>query len=169
MANYIPISTVTVGSGGAATIDFTNIPQTYTDLIIKTSIRTTRTSNSLDILFVTINGLTTNQTARYIYGDGTGPASGTDTRIWSLNATTDAATASTFGNSELIIPNYTSSNNKSMSVDGVSENNASSAYAAMTAGLWSSTAPITSLSFASSTSSTIKQYSTATLYGIRKY
>ena len=33
------ISTITVGSGGAASIDFTSIPQTYTDLLVKISLR----------------------------------------------------------------------------------------------------------------------------------
>ena len=36
MANtYVAIATVTVGSGGAASIDFTSIPATYTDLVVK--------------------------------------------------------------------------------------------------------------------------------------
>jgi hypothetical protein len=53
------------------------------------------------------------------------------------------ATANTFGNTEFYIPNYTSSNYKSFSVDGVTENNATAAFA-LYAGLWSNTAAITS-------------------------
>jgi hypothetical protein len=40
MANtYEAIATVTVGSGGATDIEFTSIPGTYTDLLIKSSLR----------------------------------------------------------------------------------------------------------------------------------
>ena len=36
MANtYVLISSSTVGSGGAASIDFSSIPATYTDLVLK--------------------------------------------------------------------------------------------------------------------------------------
>ena len=41
-----PIQTVTVGSGGAANITFSNIPQTYTDLVIKISARSNRSDYS---------------------------------------------------------------------------------------------------------------------------
>jgi hypothetical protein len=36
---FIKIASVTVGSGGAASMDFTSIPSTYTDLVIKVSTR----------------------------------------------------------------------------------------------------------------------------------
>ena len=37
---YTLISSVTVGAGGASSIDFTSIPATYTDLLVKFSLRT---------------------------------------------------------------------------------------------------------------------------------
>jgi hypothetical protein len=164
---YSKIASYTVGSGDISSVNFLAIPQNYTDLVIKASSRTTRTGSTLNILFVTLNGLTTNQTARFLYSDGAGAASGTDTGIWSLVAGTDAATANTFGNSELTIFNYASSNFKSILSQGVSENNASTAYIVTAAGLWSSTDAINSISIASSTSNALKQYSTFTLYGIK--
>ena len=36
---YTLISSVTVGSGGAASIEFTSIPADYTDLLLKVSMR----------------------------------------------------------------------------------------------------------------------------------
>ena len=52
MANtFEQITTVTVGSGGASSIDFTSIPQTYTDLVIKTSARNTSTSTTMYLEF----------------------------------------------------------------------------------------------------------------------
>jgi hypothetical protein len=38
--HYEAIATVEVGSGGAADIEFTSIPATYTDLVVKLSVRT---------------------------------------------------------------------------------------------------------------------------------
>jgi hypothetical protein len=60
-------------------------------------------------------------------------------------------TANTFANVEVYIPNYTSTNQKSVSADAVSEQNATTAYMALTAQLWSNlTTAITSISVAGS-------------------
>jgi len=169
MANYIPISTVTVGSGGASNIDFINIPQTYTDLVIKISARST-SGAAFAGLIITPNGNTANYTFRWL-GDANGGAVSYTQAAFGYNhlfyIPGSAATASTFGNGEITIPNYTSANNKSISADGANQNNASAVYQGMSAGLWSNTAPITSISL--TTGGSFVQYSTATLYGIRKY
>ena len=75
------------------------------------------------------------------------------------------ATASTFGNAEIYIPNYASSNNKSVSADFVSETNAADAIFGLTAGLWANTSAITSIKL--TPAAAFAQYSTATLYGIK--
>lgn len=168
MANMIPISTVTVGSGGAATIDFTGIPQTYTDLVLVSSVRTSRAAYH-ESLTMSFNGLTTNRTNRRIYADGTGAASTNDTTMYGGQAAGATATASTFGSSMTYVPNYSGSSNKSSSNDGVSENNATNALAMLNANLWSSTAAITQITLTPENGGTIQQYSTVTLYGIRKY
>ena len=163
---YTLLETITVGAAGAASVTFNSIPQTgYTDLKVVISARTTR-ANSFDILNATFNGLSTNQTARILYGNGASAVSTTDTNIWAGLTTGNTATASTFGNSEIYIPNYTSSNFKSMSIDEVNETNGTTAFAIMVAGLWSATAAISSIGFASSTGSTFMQYSTFSLYGV---
>ena len=53
---YTLISTVTVGAGGAASIDFNSIPGTYTDLLLVVSVRSTRPAATNDGLFMSING-----------------------------------------------------------------------------------------------------------------
>jgi len=73
-------------------------------------------------------------------------------------------TANTFASAEIYIPNYTSSNYKSLSVDFVGENNATTSYQYFTAGLFSNTSAITSLVIDGTDN--FVQYSTATLYGI---
>ena len=168
MANYIPISTVTIGSGGAATIDFINVPQNYTDLVIKLSIRSSQTGAIADYGKVLFNGSTASYSYRDVYGNGSTAASTNGTTTLFMTYQGNAGTANVFGNSEIYIPNYGGSNNKSFSIDGVVENNATTAYATLTAVLWSNTSPINSISIGPA-SGTWQQYSTATLYGIRKY
>jgi len=166
MANMIPISTVTVGSGGATTIVFSSIPQIYTDLCVKVSARGTNASTTVEML-VSFNGVSTSLSSRLLYGSGAAVGSVAPSNIaGGISAAND--TSSTFGNSEIYIPNYAGSTNKSVSFDSVSENNATTAYQYLTAGLWSNTAPITSITLTPAASN-FAQYSTATLYGIRKY
>ena len=167
MANtYVKIATVTVGAGGSAAMDFTSIPSTYTDLVIKACARTNKAS-VFDDIAISFNSSTTSFTGRELYGDGSAAASITTSRAASI-ATGANATASTFGNSEIYIPNYAGSANKSFSVDGVQETNATTAYAIMIAGLWSNTAAITSIGLTPLVGTLFSQYSTATLYGILK-
>jgi hypothetical protein len=170
MANtYVAIATVTVGSGGASYVEFTSIPQTYTDLVIKVSARSTQASTATDIL-MQLNGTTANYSNRRLYGNGSATASntndyGTD-EAQAGGASSANNTASTFGNTEIYIPNYTSSNNKSWSSDAVTENNATGAYQFLDASLLSNTAAVTSIKLYCG-SGNFAQYSTATLYGIK--
>jgi len=173
MANtYEAIATVTVGSGGAANIEFTSIPGTYTDLVLKTSLRSTNTSGDWDPVKININSSASNFSGVILYGTGSAAdsetPSGQDITVSTYTSNANN-TASTFGNIEIYIPNYTSTSNaKSISIDGVSENNATAALASLSAKLFNpgTQAAITSikllpygLNFA--------QYSTATIYGIK--
>jgi len=164
---FTKIASVTVGAGGAASIDFTSIPSTYTDLVIKWSLRNTLTSFELRIQY---NGVTSGYSSKRIYGDGTGVGSNTDTSVNGLfppGQDNGTYTANTFSNGEIYIPNYASSNYKSSSSDTVSENNATTAQSmSMDAGIWTNTAAITSIKIAPYSNNFV-QYSTATLYGIK--
>lgn len=163
MANtYTLIQSVTVGSGGAATIDFTSIPQTYTDLKVVWSLRSSTSGNQV---LISLNGSTTSFDSRYLSGNGASTASGTLARYAGVSAYT-SETASIFSNGEIYLPNYTGSTNKSFSSDSVSENNGTTTYQILIAGLWSNTAAITSLTLTNNTGNWI-QYSSASLYGIK--
>lgn len=142
----------------------------YTDLLIKYSSRTTDGGGS-ELLRIQFNGSTTSYSARQLWGDGTNVNSNTYASAYNaivaVNQQGDGATANTFGNCDIYIPNFASSNNKSVSVDIVTENNATSAIQGLAAGLWSNTAAITSITLTTQFGTTdIKQYSSATLYGI---
>jgi len=160
---YEAIATVTVGSGGAASMAFSSIPQTYTDLLIKISARTTNGSD--DAFYVRFNGSTTSYTGKRLYGTGSG--TGSDSPDYFGTVVYDGQTANTFGSAEVYVPNYTSSNYKSASTDAVQENNATFAVSTLVASLWSNTSAITSISITALSATNFKQYSTATLYGIK--
>jgi hypothetical protein len=104
----------------------------------------------------------------YIQGSGTSTASGNQAdSYYSIMMPGSGQTASIFGNAEIYIPNYAGSNNKPISIDHVTENNATDAWANLTVLLWSNSAAITSIKISeSSGSSNYAQYSTAYLYGI---
>jgi hypothetical protein len=172
MANtYTLISSVTVGSGGAANIDFTSIPSTYTDLSILCSIRTDRPdyAESLQLRF---NSSTSNYTTNGLSNDGNSVISSStsgETGMLIGILPGSSATASTFGNGSIYIPNYAGSNNKSVSVDTVTESNnpiSTTTYLRLWAGLWSDSSAITSIRLYSRNSYNFVQYSTAYLYGI---
>jgi hypothetical protein len=66
MANtYEAIATVEVGSGGAANIEFTSIPATYTDLKVVCSLRGTYAGITDDVN-VYFNGTNTNRSAKLL-------------------------------------------------------------------------------------------------------
>lgn len=176
MANtYEAIATVTVGSGGAATIEFTSIPASYTDLAIKLSGRSTlgQIFGGGTLRFNNDSAQTKYNTRR-VYGDGSTASSnswtaGTDSDgIKGWNVVGANATASTFSSQDFYIPNYAGSTNKSVSIDEVTENNATTSFAGCFAGIWFNTAAITSIQLVANSGTTFTQHSTATLYGIKK-
>lgn len=169
MANtYVAIATVTVGAGGASNITFSSIPQIYTDLILKFSTRCA-TGGAADVAATLNNDSGSNYPYRRLQGNGSSASSGngTYTAMVAGSSTGSTDTANTFANSELYIPNYISSNYKSGSTDAVTENNATTAYATLQAGLWNNTSAITSISLFNTGGQNFAQYSTATLYGIK--
>lgn len=158
---------VVVGAGGATSIDFTTIPSTYTDLVIKLSARYDQSSdNAAYIRFNSDSG--SNYSYRYIFGSGsTASSAAASSQIFSNMGISVASsyTASTFSNSEIYIPNYAGSTQKSMSGDNVQENNATTAFSTLTAGLWTGTAAITSIRLLPASGNFV-QHSTAYLYGV---
>ena len=167
MATYTLISSVTVGSGGAANIEFTSIPQTYTDLLVKLSGRSSRSAAVGEEFLLTFNNNGSNYSERQLRGDGSSAISQTfsGSSIQQLGQPGAGATANTFGNWEFYIPNYAGSNNKSISLDGVTENNAAQAYTYLEAGLWADSAAITSIKISAGSYLAV-EHTTAYLYGI---
>jgi hypothetical protein len=159
------VSTVTVGAGGATSIEFTGIPATATNLYVTMSLKASSGSGWLWFRFNSDTGA--NYSSRSLYGDGSTAYSqswtGND-KLWTQNIY--PSSAAQWGNTALYMPNYTSSNAKSVSIDGNMENNGSYAIQGIFAGLWSGTSAVTSLTIIPD--GTMAQYSTASLYTITK-
>jgi len=168
MANYVLLDRIELNAT-ATSVTFDNIPQTgYTDLKIVMSARDTSTAGAnWNGYSFTIypNGLSTNITQRSLFGNGSGVSSYSDTQMYNV-IDMGSDTANTFSNVEIYIPNYTSSAFKSFSIDGVAEANATNTGMRLSAGLWSSTAAITSIRL--NPFSVFAIGSTFSLYGVAK-
>jgi hypothetical protein len=165
MANTYTLIEAKTLSAPAASVTFTSIPGTYTDLLLSTSIRAS--SGGTISAGLRFNGSTTNYSERLLYGNGSSAASAnaTTTSIQWANLGNDTNTSNTFSNCQIYIPNYAGSTNKSVSTESVTENNATGADIYADAGLWSDTAAITSLTLTASTPD-FATNSTFYLYGI---
>jgi hypothetical protein len=164
---YQAIATVSVTNATQASIEFTSIPGTYTDLLIKISSRDDRAGVTATGINLSFNGSTSNFTYRVLEGNGATVASANGSTSLSAISTSASATSNTFSNCEIYIPNYAGSNNKSFSSDSTIENNGTTSFIDLFASLWSQTAAITSITLTPTVTSNFVQYSTATLYGIK--
>lgn len=162
------VSTVTVGAAGAANIDFLNVPQTGTDLMIVYSARANTTSQSYDVMrfnsggtynarTVEANGSTVLSRASAFTSSSYGP-------IGPNQRSTD--TSSTFSSMAIYIPNYTGSQPKTWLSESVTENDSSTAFAWLVAADSNVTAAITSIRILPA--NTLVEGSIASLYIITK-
>ena len=164
---YELIETIEVGAGGAASIEFTSIPQDGVDLLLVTSVRLS-TGNSPFLYWRANSDSGSNYTHRRLSGDGSTASSGSSsgtTQGWIGRVSGGSDTANTAGNTATYFSNYTSTANKSISSDAVAENNATYAEQYIIASSYTTSSPISSLSVIPA-SGTIEQYSTASLYKI---
>lgn len=151
-----------------ASLTFSSIPQSFTDLYLVFSARSDRTGVGTDDTVVRLNGSSSNQSTRILWGTGSSAASLTDTQPLIGEYPTATNTASTFGSYQLYVPNYTGSTAKSFSADGVGENNGTTSYQSIAAGLYNSTSAVTSIEIRTGSGSNLSQYTSATLFGILK-
>jgi hypothetical protein len=173
MANMELIEAKTLAST-AGSVTFSTIAQTYTDLKILVSARDDRdgqpnTDLSLQVGYNGSINTGSIYSAKQLYGNGAtaGSQSSATTYLYLGMSNGPTATANTFGNTEIYITNYTSANSKSVSTDGVSETNATTAFAVLNAGLISTSNPITDIKISAVYGSGNFQIgSTFYLYGI---
>lgn len=165
MGTYIPLAK-TVLTGTQASVTFSSIVNTYTDLVILVSARDTYTADAYNTITVSLNGSTANGSATEIYAGGTLVGSFRTTNVKLDYHSSGSSTASTFGNGTIYIPNYAGSTNKVLSAESVAEtNSASTNFMGVTANLWSQTTAITSITLTPASGSFVSG-SRFDLYGI---
>ena len=163
------IATQTVGAGGAASIEFTGIPQDADDLLVLVSGRATNSGG--DGVYVQVNNNTSSiYSGIYLRGTGSAASSfslASQSSFLANGMGGTSYTANSYNSTAIYFPNYKSSANKSVSVDGVTEQNATAAVQYVVAGLIATTSAISSIKLLAG-STNYEQYSTASLYKITK-
>jgi hypothetical protein len=155
------IQTVTA-SGSSATISLTAIPQTFTDLLIVISGRSSASAVSSGCGFTFFDPASVSTSGRKLEGNG----SGTYSQAFATGSVPAAnATANTHGSIQMYLPNYRSGTSKTFSMESVTENNATESYLAIVAGLGATNNAITRIDF-SIFSGNLTSTSTASIYGI---
>lgn len=166
------IQTITVGSGGVLSINFLNIPQSYTDLFLVISSRESNISDFRQPIFLKFNDNSSGYSDRILLADSNSGGQSTlnsyGAGSFVMNGYINGATstASTFSSTETYIPNYTGAANKYFSTDSVTENNSTSTMRSFQSQLWANSSPI--LSILLTTFERFAEHSTASLYGIRR-
>ena len=173
--DFESIATVTVGSGGASSIDFTSIPGTFQHLQLRGIWRSTRTGASTPnatLLYIQYNGTTSTYRGHQLQGDGASPTSTTTSGSLANSITPSGGSSSlsnTFSAAVIDILDYANTNKATTmrSLAGLDLNG--SGIVSLDSGLWTTTDAITSIKLQTygSVAETFPQYSTFALYGIK--
>jgi hypothetical protein len=163
VTNYL-ITTVTVATGGSASISFSSIPQTYTDLMILISAKTTDANWSY--IKIGFNGSTASFADKQLLSDSATSYSQSNNRFVSFVPGTNQGT-SVFGAANLYVPNYTSTTSKTYVAEGASPSNGLTGYPSSEGGIWSVSSAITSIELTMNVGN-YAEFSSASLYGISK-
>lgn len=175
MANtYIPIQTVTATSGSVASIDFTTIPGSYKDLLIRASMRGTNNDSYFSLQMRFNDSSATSQyytEGMSATGNSSSPSIGLTGQnglsyFYTGNPVANPNSATIFTNVEFYIGNYAASRNKSYVQEVHSAGDANnSVFQQLICGFWANTSAITKISLFNEYGS-FSQHTTATLYGI---
>ena len=170
MANTYTLIASNTLSLSAASVTFSSIPGTYTDLVLKISARSDSSASAVGITYNSNTGTTHSRTL--LFGNGTSALSINETGLTyvSLSYTGNPSTytTSTFSNTEVYVPNYAGSTNKVASVFSTTENNSTTSFIGASAGLWQNTSAITQMVIAFPGGSNFVSGSSFWLYGIKK-
>ena len=171
MANTYTLISSNVLSSSAASVTFSAIPSTYTDLVVRMSVRLDA-GGTEDSFWLRLNGLsTTIYSKTSVINSGGTVLSLRDSSATQINlGDADAAgsTSNTFSSVEFYLPNYTGTTQKPSSVFYAQENNSSSVYqVGAIAGLTNITSAITSITLLSRSGVNLVSGSSFYLYGIK--
>jgi len=164
---YTALSKLTTTSA-VASISFTSIPGTYTDLSLFISGRSTRTNANVDAVNVGFNGSYANFYGLRFGWNGSAVFGGAFTDNYIGVCTTDAAsTSAIWGNTWIYIPSYAGSTVKTAFADGTSEDQTATADHQIASLYWSQTSAITEINLKPQSGSNWVAGTKAILYGIK--
>lgn len=170
--SFESIATVTVGSGGASSVEFTSIPSTFKHLQIRAISRTNRGDNQ-DLMTVRFNSDSSSVYAYHsLYGNGssagaadTGTSTGTP---WSGVTAGGNAGASMFGAVIWDVLDYQNTNKyKTLRLLSGTDQNSTAGRIYFQSNLWQSTSAISTVTIIPTYGSSFSQYSHFALYGIK--
>lgn len=165
-STYTPIATQTLGSA-AATVTFSSISGTYTDLILVCAARSATAAVS-DTYLMTFNGDSTTIYSRTrLLGNGSSASSAGRTNAPNIDfegLAGNTSAANTFMNAIVQLQNYSNATtNKTCLIRG----NDANSFVLATVGLFRTTSAITSISLSTSSTANFMTGSTFTLYGVK--
>jgi len=169
MANTYTLIASNTLSSDTSSVTFSPIPSTYTDLVLKYSVRSS-SSSTTDDLFLTVNGTSANYSQTRLSGDGASASTGrfsasSEFVLGDISAAT--GTSNTFSSGEFYLPSYTVAQNKPASNFLAQEQNGTTAYLRIIAALWSNTSTVTSITFSLNSGPNFVSGSSFFLYGIK--
>jgi hypothetical protein len=149
-------------------ITFSAVPQNFTDVVILLSGRCTLSAANYSWLLNFNADSGSNYIQRRLYGSGTGTATdGAANTTIPATINGGGETANTFSNYQIYLPNYSGATTKTVSIDGVTENNATAAFQFISAHSWNNTTGISTIDFTlNGAGNTWVAGSTVSLYGI---
>jgi hypothetical protein len=169
MATYTLISS-NVLTSSAASVTFSAIPATFTDLVLRGSIRTDF-PDPTDAMLLRFNGDSSSlYSVTSLRGSGAAVVSNRQSSATSISdiiVNADTATSNTFSVAEFYIPSYIVSQNKPSSIFYAQERNATSpVFIGAQAALYRSTTAISSLTLTPRDGTNFLSGSSFYLYGI---
>ena len=168
---YDLIATASVtDSAGQLEIEFTSIPSTYTDLIIKSS---TRSLSDTVTVYGKFNNTTANlENFNFFGASGSIGSEALTGSFYSYGSVAKSpATSNTFANATYYIPNYAGSTFKMIQAESANENNSTSAtqqHMSLMGAIWKDTAAINRITLYLGGAFKFAQHSSIRLYGILK-
>jgi hypothetical protein len=167
--DFESIATVTVGSGGSSSVEFTSIPSTFAHLQIRGISRLGSGSGTLPTISLQFNGDTgANYASHQIRADGSSvstDAGSNQNQIAAISSAGNTQTASVFSGTVLDLLDYANTNKfKTIRALTAADFNGTGWFD-FRSGLWRSTSAVTSIKLYGAQS--FAQYSHFALYGIK--
>jgi hypothetical protein len=162
-STYEPIATQTLGSA-AATVTFSSIPSTYTDLVVVLNLLPD--SGTLAFIRTTLNNDSgSNYSFTFLLGTGSSAISGRATSTASLIGDYTFGASTTIPTTTIMnIQNYSNTTTNKTAITRMSDQNAG--FVGSYASLWRNTGAVNRLDF-NAVIGSYKAGSTFTLYGIK--